>query len=99
MTGTRITIRLRPDDPRVAGNQFICHQFRNFGEDLVREFRETHGVIIDLSEIDRATTEVSFLVKHRKILRSIKQTVDKIRSRHFFDDNSDVILTSLKDLG
>ncbi|OJX70665.1 MAG: hypothetical protein BGO93_03845 [Mesorhizobium sp. 65-26] len=49
------------------------HRIRNFGEDLWHSFREDKRVEVDLEEIDRAVSEIAYLVRPRFLKRSMSE--------------------------
>ena len=64
----------------------IVHRFRNFGEDIYRELRNTCSVSID--EIDRSTT--TFVVRdiHKRDLGVVTQTIKRELRRHHFEQTA-----------
>jgi hypothetical protein len=64
----------------------VVHRFRNFGEDIYRELRDTCSVSID--EIDRSTT--SFVVRdiHKRHLGVVTQTIKRELRRHHFEQTA-----------
>lgn len=64
----------------------IVHRFRNFGEDIYRELRDTCSVSID--EIDRSTT--TFMVRdiHKRDLGVVTQTIKRELRRHHFEQTA-----------
>jgi hypothetical protein len=64
----------------------IVHRFRNFGEDIYRELRDTCTVRID--EIDRSTT--SFVIRdvQKRDLGVVTQTIKRELRRHHFDQTA-----------
>lgn len=64
----------------------VVHRFRNFGEDIYRELRDTCSVNTD--EIDHSTT--SFVVRdiHKRDLGVVTQTIKRELRRHHFEQTA-----------
>lgn len=65
------------------------HRIHNFGEDLWRSFREDKRVEVDLEEIDRAVSEIAYLVRPRFLKRSMSE-VHRLLQVHFME--SEVVI-------
>ncbi len=66
------------------GDAFI-HQFRNFGEDVWRVFRDDKRIDVSLDEIDRCTDRFEVSAK-RAFLRRVIQRTQPILKRQFMED-------------
>ncbi len=58
------------------------HKFRNFGEELWREYRNEKRYDIDIDEIDHAIDRISITVKSSVIGRA-QSTIQKLLKSHF----------------
>ncbi|MGF1655763.1 MAG: hypothetical protein ACFCU3_02160 [Verrucomicrobiales bacterium] len=79
MPTLRISIH---EDPSPTVN----HRFRNFGEDVYRQFRDVYNVSID--EIDRSTTSFEIHNVKRRELRKTSEEIKRLLTRHYFTNSS-----------
>lgn len=73
---TEITIRLT-----CPPTNDLIHRFRNFGEDVWREYREVSRVEISLDQIDRAT-EMFSITTRKHLDRRVRERVREIAEQH-----------------
>ena len=68
----------------------VVHRFRNFGEDVYRAFRGQY--LVELAEIDAATTQ--FHVRHvrRKALRSVTRELGRIATAHHLSSSASIVV-------
>lgn len=64
----------------------IVHRFRNFGEDIYRELRDTCSVSID--EVDASTTCFTVRDIRRRDLGEVTQTINRELKRHHLDSSA-----------
>jgi hypothetical protein len=92
-----VTIRFLTNEPRYRAKAPIdwVPQLLNFGEEVWGVFSGSRDVEISLGDIDRAKDRIEFVVNHKKQLRRILATVNDVRQKHFFDDITEVVVSSI----
>jgi hypothetical protein len=75
---------------REAPTPTVVHRFRNFGEDVYRAFSDDY--LVDLAEIDAATTH--FHIRHirRRALRSVTKDLDRMVAEHHFSSSASIVV-------
>ena len=82
----RISIALSDEAQLQTPDADLVHRFRNFGEELYREFSTSGHAEMSLDEIDAATREVHVHVKAKRHLGAVTAFIKKTLQRHGLDD-------------
>ena len=78
----RITIAFIADAQSKAPGSDLVHRFRNFGEDLYREFRLSGHAKISIDEIDSATDRIELFVKAKRHFGGVSAFIKKTLKQH-----------------
>ena len=82
----QITIILKGESSATWPDGSLVHRFRNFGEDLYREFASSGQAEISLEEIDSAVSELRVFVKGRSKVGVVSSSIERILQQHKLDD-------------
>ncbi len=81
----RITIAFIANAQSQAPGSDMIHRFRNFGEDLYREFSMSGHAKISIDEIDSATDRIQLFVTAKRHIGGVSAFIKKTLEQHNLD--------------
>ena len=81
----RITIAFIANAQSQAPGSDLIHRFRNFGEDLYREFSISGHAEISIDEIDSATDKLEPFVTAKRHIGGVSAFIKKTLEQHNLD--------------